>query len=84
LHGALATDGVAKQEHEQVEDLILAESSAHEAHLSRHGFEQSVCAQVLRPQDRFGKPGWHRRLGQFGSLYFKAGMGYGGHGSLIP
>src|SRR4051794_16339175 len=33
LQGAFAADRVAKHEHEKVQGLVLAESSAHEAHL---------------------------------------------------
>jgi hypothetical protein len=82
LEGPFATDGVAKQERQKVQDLILAEPTAHQAHPLRHGREQSMCAQVLRQQDRFGEPGGHRGLGGSGGLYLQTGMGYGGHGSL--
>jgi hypothetical protein len=82
LKGTFATDGVAKQEGQKVEDLILAEPATHQAHLGRHGLEQAVRAQVLRQEDRFGEPGGHRRLWWFGGLYLQTGMGYGRHGSL--
>jgi hypothetical protein len=82
LERAFATDGVAQQERKKVADLIAAKPATDQAHLPRDGFEHSVRAQVLSNEDRFGKPGGHRRLWRFGGLYLQTGMGYGGHGSL--
>src|SRR5262249_15168441 len=82
LQSAFATDGVAKQERQKVQDLILAEPPAHEAHLRRQGLEQSVRAQVLSNEQRFRVPRGYYGLGRRGGLYLQTGMGYGEHGSL--
>ncbi len=61
LQGAFPTDGIAKEQHKEIDDLILPKASSHQTHLVREGFQCPMMGEILRYEDNFGKPrgdGW--------------------------
>src|SRR5262249_11299408 len=56
LQGPFATECIAKQQREKIEDLIPAKAGAHQAHLSTKSLEESMTAKMASEEDEFSKP----------------------------
>src|SRR2546428_8493991 len=60
LEGAFATDGVAKEQHEEVDPLVLPKALSHQTHLVCESLQYCLLGEILCDEDDFGKPGRHR------------------------
>src|SRR5260370_6842809 len=62
LQGPLATEGIAKEQCEKVQHLIVAEPLPGKAHLGVECLEDATTAQMTSDEDNLGKPRGNRPL----------------------
>jgi len=55
-----ATESIAKEHGQKVDDLIATEATAGKAHSLREGRKDIMATKVLDHQDDFPEPGWRR------------------------
>ena len=60
LESAFPSDGVAKEQHEEVDDLVLPKAPPHQTHLVCESLQHSLLDEIVCDEDDFGKPGRHR------------------------
>src|SRR5438094_9137914 len=76
LEGAFPTDGVAKEQHEEVDHLVLPKALSHQMHLLGQGLQYSLLSEILCDEHDFGKPRRHRRAILTRSLDLNTRVGY--------
>ena len=67
-----ATDSIAEEDGEEINDLIASEPAAGKAYLRVDAFQHPLAAQMAGHEGDFSKPGWRR--------WHEVGSGLDGHG----
>jgi hypothetical protein len=57
LQGPFTADGIAKQQREKVQHLIVSEPLPHQVDLRTERFEQAMATQIASDEDTFSTPG---------------------------